>query len=211
MGRQGSLESNSARRAPGSDLQGRIDRLKNKTRSSFKVSSATSDRFSMTKFNRQRFSRRLDGIELKENLVVARKGVERDQHVQNDDGAQNILHLIFHFPEVDGLPRCVYAGPGTPVSGGLAYIRCNSGLHSARQVDQDRIIKIDHARTQRHRKRRGIEQVGDDAATLERELAIAEGKLPPEQVAMLSRFEGILMMDNSGNHPSAHHQSHAKH
>ena len=58
----------------------------------------------MTKFNRQRFSRRLDGIELKENLVVARKGVERDQHVQNDDGAQNILHLIFHFPEVDGLP-----------------------------------------------------------------------------------------------------------
>jgi hypothetical protein len=42
-------------------------------------------------------------------------------------------------------------------------------------------------------------------------LAIAEGKLPPEQVAMLSRFEGILMMDNSGNHPSAHHQSHAKH
>jgi hypothetical protein len=143
MGRQGSLESNSARRAPGSDLQGRIDRLKNKTRSSFKVSSATSDRFSMTKFNRQRFSRRLDGIELKENLVVARKGVERDQHVQNDDGAQNILHLIFHFPEVDGLPRCVYAGPGTPVSGGLAYIRCNSGLHSARQVDQDRIIKIE--------------------------------------------------------------------
>jgi hypothetical protein len=51
----------------------------------------------------------------------------------------------------------------------------------------------------------------DDAATLERELAMAEGKLSPEQVAMLSRFEGILMMDNSGNHPSAHHQSHAKH
>jgi hypothetical protein len=51
----------------------------------------------------------------------------------------------------------------------------------------------------------------DDAATLERELAIAEGKLPPEQVAMLSRFEGVLMMDDSGNHPSVHHQSHAKH
>ena len=34
-----------------------------------------------------------------------------------------------------------------------------------------------------------------DAAALEHDLAAAEGKLPQQHVAMLSRFEGMLMMD----------------
>ena len=50
-----------------------------------------------------------------------------------------------------------------------------------------------------------------DAAALERDLAAAEGKLPPQHVAMLSRFEGMLMMDGSGNHPPVDHGAHAKH
>jgi hypothetical protein len=49
------------------------------------------------------------------------------------------------------------------------------------------------------------------AATLERELAAAEGKLDPGQVAMFSRFEGVLMMDGSGNHPPSHHPPHSNH
>lgn len=51
----------------------------------------------------------------------------------------------------------------------------------------------------------------EDAAVLENDLAAAEGKLPPEHVAMLSRFEGMLMMDGSGNHPPVAHGPHAKH
>ena len=47
-----------------------------------------------------------------------------------------------------------------------------------------------------------------DAAALERDLAAAEGKLDPQQVAMFSRFEGVLMMDGSGNHPPSHHAPH---
>jgi hypothetical protein len=50
-----------------------------------------------------------------------------------------------------------------------------------------------------------------DAAALERELAAAEGKLDPQQVAMFSRFEGMLMMDGSGNHPPSHHPPHSNH
>jgi hypothetical protein len=51
----------------------------------------------------------------------------------------------------------------------------------------------------------------EDATALERELAAAEGKLPAQQVAMFSRFEGMLMMDGSGNHPPVDHGAHAKH
>jgi hypothetical protein len=40
-----------------------------------------------------------------------------------------------------------------------------------------------------------------DAAALERDLAAAESRLPPQHVAMFSRFEGIVMMDGSGSHP----------
>jgi hypothetical protein len=50
-----------------------------------------------------------------------------------------------------------------------------------------------------------------DAAALERDLAAAEGKLSPQHVAMFSRFEGMLMMDGSGNHPPVDHAPHAKH
>jgi hypothetical protein len=50
-----------------------------------------------------------------------------------------------------------------------------------------------------------------DAAALEHDLAAAEGKLPRQHVAMLSRFEGMLMMDESGSHPPLDHGSHANH
>jgi hypothetical protein len=45
----------------------------------------------------------------------------------------------------------------------------------------------------------GIPQ--DEAMTIEHNLAAAEGKLPPQQVAMFSRFAGIMMMDEHGNAP----------
>ena len=50
-----------------------------------------------------------------------------------------------------------------------------------------------------------------DATTLERELAKAELALPPQHIAMFSRFEGMLMMDESGQHPPAGHGHGTKH
>jgi hypothetical protein len=50
-----------------------------------------------------------------------------------------------------------------------------------------------------------------DAAALERDLAVEEVKLSPQHVAMFSRFEGMLMMDGSRNHPPVDHAPHAKH
>jgi hypothetical protein len=64
------------------------------------------------------------------------------------------------------------------------------------------------------RSRDSLAKVGipsQDAAALERDLAAAEGKLPPQQVAMFSKFEGMLMMDGSGNHPQVDHSPRAKH
>jgi hypothetical protein len=49
-----------------------------------------------------------------------------------------------------------------------------------------------------------------DAVALERDLAAAEGKLSPQHVAMLSRFEGMMMMDGSGNHPPLDHAPHTE-
>jgi hypothetical protein len=51
----------------------------------------------------------------------------------------------------------------------------------------------------------------EDAAALEHDLAAAEGGLSPQHVAMFSRFEGMLMMDASANHPPVDHAPHAKH
>jgi hypothetical protein len=48
--------------------------------------------------------------------------------------------------------------------------------------------------------------IEDNANTLHRDLATAESALPKEQVAMFSRFQGIMMMDGSGEH--SHHHPH---
>jgi hypothetical protein len=45
---------------------------------------------------------------------------------------------------------------------------------------------------------------------LVKRLAEAESRMPPEKVAMFSRFEGLVMMDASGAHPPAHHGHHGK-
>ena len=43
-----------------------------------------------------------------------------------------------------------------------------------------------------------------DAPLLVKQMSTEEGKLPPQQVAMFSRFEGIMMMDGSGDHQDEH-------
>ena len=49
-----------------------------------------------------------------------------------------------------------------------------------------------------------------EAVTLEHDLVAAENALPKEQVAMFSRFQGIMKMDGSGggDHHTAHDHSH---
>ena len=45
----------------------------------------------------------------------------------------------------------------------------------------------------------------DDAKVLETKLAAAEAKLSPERVAMFSRFEGLVMMDDEDAEGQHHH------
>jgi hypothetical protein len=129
-----------------------------------------------------------------------------------DEGAiSNLLHATFDRPEAQltiapivVVGNSAVAGWVQGEMGGRALLRKKGGQSWALMLCAGDGIKAHEALV-----KAGISS--DDAATLERELAIAEGELPPEQVAMLSRFEGILMMDNSGNHPAVEHQSHAKH
>jgi len=54
----------------------------------------------------------------------------------------------------------------------------------------------------------GLMKVGvpsQDAVQIANEMTAAEGKLPAQQVAMFSRFEGVMMMDGSAEHQDAHH------
>jgi hypothetical protein len=44
----------------------------------------------------------------------------------------------------------------------------------------------------------------EDASRLERQLASAEARLGPNEVAMFSRFEGVVMMDGSAGQPNEH-------
>jgi hypothetical protein len=60
----------------------------------------------------------------------------------------------------------------------------------------------------------GLVKVGvpsQDAALLAKDMSIEESKLPSQQVAMFSRFEGIMMMDGSDQHQHAHHDQDAGH
>jgi hypothetical protein len=62
--------------------------------------------------------------------------------------------------------------------------------------------------------RGGLVQAGipiQDAVALERDLAAAEAKLPPQQRSMLSRFEGVMMMESDGSHPPVRNDAHPKH
>ncbi|MGE3159986.1 MAG: hypothetical protein AB7K78_25125, partial [Xanthobacteraceae bacterium] len=42
------------------------------------------------------------------------------------------------------------------------------------------------------------------AALLAKSLAVAERGLDPQVLAQFSRFEGLVMMDQAGNHPHGH-------
>lgn len=48
----------------------------------------------------------------------------------------------------------------------------------------------------------------DAAGSLAQMLATAEQAVPADRVAMFSRFEGLVRMDEAGNHPPIHHQQH---
>jgi hypothetical protein len=48
------------------------------------------------------------------------------------------------------------------------------------------------------------------AASLAKQLAEAESKLPHATLAMFSKFDGIVMMDAAGHHPPAHHPHHGQ-
>ena len=59
--------------------------------------------------------------------------------------------------------------------------------------------------------RGGLVQAGtptQDAVAFERDLAAAEAKLPPQQRSMLSRFEGVMMMESDGSHPPVRNDAH---
>jgi hypothetical protein len=60
----------------------------------------------------------------------------------------------------------------------------------------------------------GLIKVGvpnQDAASLAEEMSTEEGKLSSQQVAMFSRFEGVMMMEDSDDHQHAHHDQAAGH
>ncbi len=46
------------------------------------------------------------------------------------------------------------------------------------------------------------------ANALSRELSTAEEKVPADRLAMFAKFEGLVRMDDTGNHPPVHHQKH---
>jgi hypothetical protein len=48
----------------------------------------------------------------------------------------------------------------------------------------------------------------DTASTLAQALAKAEQAVPADRLAMFAKFEGLMRMDDAGNHPPVHNQKH---
>ena len=120
----------------------------------------------------------------------------------DEDAVRDLLLSTFDKPEakLDVAPVVALAGYAIAETGGRALLRNKHGrwtiiLCAGDEIRSDEALR--HA---------GI--APDVANALAQALAKAEQTVPADRLAMFARFEGLLRMDEAGNHPPAHDRAH---
>jgi hypothetical protein len=121
----------------------------------------------------------------------------------DEDAVRDLLHSSFDKPEAKLVVAPVVVATGYAIAdwtqgetGGRALLRNKHGRWTIILCAGDGIRS---AEALRHA---GI--APDVAGELAEALAKAERAVPPDRLAMFARFEGLLRMDEAGNHPPAH-------
>lgn len=125
----------------------------------------------------------------------------------DEDAVRDLLHSTFDKPEakldvapVVALAGYAIAGWTQGEAGGRALLRNKHGRWTMILCAGD---EIRSAEALRHA------GIGPDVANaLAQALAKAEQTVPADRLAMFARFEGLLRMDEAGNHPPAHGRAH---
>jgi hypothetical protein len=125
----------------------------------------------------------------------------------DEDAVRDLLHSSFDKPEAKLVVGPVVATADYAIAGwtqgemgGRALLRNKHGRWTIILCAGDGIRS---AEALRHA---GI--APDVADELAKALAKAEQTVPADRLAMFARFEGLLRMDEAGNHPPAHDRDH---
>ena len=125
----------------------------------------------------------------------------------DEDAVRDLLHSSFDKPEAKLVVGPVVATAGYAIAdwtqaetGGRALLRNKHGHWTIILCAGDGIRS---AEALRHA---GI--APDVARALADALAKAEQTVSPDRLAMFARFEGLLRMDEAGNHPPVHDRGH---
>lgn len=123
------------------------------------------------------------------------------------DAVRHLLHATFDKPETKLVVEPVVVATGYAIAGwtqgdtgGRALLQDKHGRWTLILCAGDGIKSAD-----------ALRQAGlapDAATTLAQALAKAEQTVPADRLAMFSRFEGLLRMDEMANHPPVHDHKH---
>jgi hypothetical protein len=125
----------------------------------------------------------------------------------DEDAVRDLLHSTFDKPEAKLVVEPVVAKAGYAIAG---WTQGEMGGRALLQNKHGRWTIIlcagDGIRSAEALRHAGIAPgVADELAQA---LAQAEQAVPADRLAMFARFEGLLRMDEAGNHPPAHDRTH---
>lgn len=125
----------------------------------------------------------------------------------DEDAVRDLLHSTFDKPAAKLEVAPVVAVAGYAIAGwtqgetgGRALLRNRNGRWAIILCAGDEI-----------RNAEALRQAGiapDAANALAQALAKAEQTVPADRLAMFARFEGLVRMDEAGNHPPVHDRAH---
>lgn len=125
----------------------------------------------------------------------------------DEDAVRHLLHAIFDKADTKLVVEPVVVAAGYAIAGwtqgemgGRTLLQDKHGRWTLILCAGDGIKSAD-----------ALRQAGlapDTATTLAQALAQAEQTVPADRLAMFSRFEGLVRMDETGNHPPVDHQKH---
>lgn len=125
----------------------------------------------------------------------------------DEDAVRHLLHATFDKPEQKLVIEPLVVRAGYAIAGwtqgdmgGRALLQNKHGRWTLILCAGDGIKTADALR------QTGVSP--DDASALAQALAKAEQSVSAERLAIFARFEGLLRMDEAGNHPPVPHHEH---